>query len=275
MNTVESIVLGAVQGLTEFLPVSSSGHLVIAQNLFGIREPQLSFDVAVHLGTLMAVFIYFRKDIHALTATLMRCFFLILKGRWSELPSREDPDMKWILMICAGSIPTAIIGLLFHEISDRLFSSVLLVGIMLSITGILLWFTRGIRKQAKTMTEFSLLDAVVIGLVQGIAVLPGISRSGSTISTAIYLGVSRETAARFSFLLSIPAIFGATLLTAKDMTNEASFDAATVLFGMLTSGIVGYLALSLLVYIVNQGRLHYFSPYCWLLGLISVFISMG
>ena len=155
MNFFEAIVLGAVQGLTEFLPVSSSGHLVIFQHFFGLKEPHLSFDIAVHVGTLAAVFIYFWKDIRSLFSTIGLCLMLLLKKQWADLPTSKNNDIKLMLLILIGSIPTVVIGLLFYKISDQIFSSVFLVGVMLLITGALLALTRMIRKKGVGINGFS------------------------------------------------------------------------------------------------------------------------
>ena len=268
MNFVESIVLGVIQGLTEFLPISSSGHLVISQYLFGLKEPHLSFDIAVHLGTLAAVIIYFWQDIRSLVITLLNFPSLYSKYKRGQLTPLEKQDMKLLLLIIIGSIPTGVIGLLFHEISDRLFSSVSLVGVTLLITGSLLWLTAYVKKPGCGILEFSKTKSFLIGIVQGLAILPGISRSGSTIAMGIFLGISKETAAKFSFLLSIPAILGATLLMVKGLSDDPTFSTNTTILGTLTSCIVGYLSLRLLVYIINKGKLHYFAPYCWMMGMV-------
>jgi undecaprenyl-diphosphatase len=274
MTWWQAILLGVAQGATEFLPISSSGHLVLLQHLFGLTEPELVFDISVHLGTLMAVIAYFRSDLKALiTACADWVSNTITPDQRPQAISKVNTDVKLALLIIVGTIPTAIIGLGLRPIVDRIFSSILLVGVMLLITGLLLWVTRRLPSSGKGISGFSMKMALGIGLIQGMAIMPGISRSGSTISMGLLLGLDRETAARYSFLLSIPAIIGAVLLGFKDV---ARLDAAAlwiVLLGSATAALVGYAALSLLVFIVNQGRLHLFSPYCWILGIIAITLS--
>ena len=275
MNVLEAILLGILQGLTEFLPVSSSGHLVLFQHLFGLKEAELFFDVCVHLGTLVAVIIVFRHEIIKIISVLLQ---LVAPGGQKEkfLQKMEsEPELKMAVLIVIGSIPTAILGLLFASIADRLFSSTLIVGLMLMVTGLLLWFTRKAETHAIAASNGHLTTAkaFVIGVVQGLAIIPGISRSGSTISTGLLLGVDRETAARYSFLLSIPAIVGAGLLSLKDGFSQTNPVIWTSLLGAVTAAIVGYGALKSLLHIVKKGHLYVFAPYCWLVGLLAILFS--
>ncbi len=268
MNTIQSIILGIIQGLTEFLPISSSGHLVIFQHLFGMKEPELFFDISVHMGTLVAVIIFFRKEIWSIILSVVNSVRLLLKKQASLADVYKNPDIKLTLLIIIGSVPTAFLGLIFKEIADQLFSSVFIVGCTLIITGSFLWLTRMVKNNVKNIEGFSIKNALVIGVAQGIAIIPGISRSGSTIAAGFFLGLDRETATRYSFLLSIPAILGAEVLGLKDVSAHA-ID-ATIIFGTLTAGIVGYGALNLLVYMVKKGQLHVFAPYCWVVGIAAL-----
>ncbi|HUV51362.1 MAG TPA: undecaprenyl-diphosphate phosphatase [Anaerolineae bacterium] len=270
MDSFQAIILGIIQGLTEFLPVSSSGHLVIFQNLFGLKEPELFFDISVHVGTLAAIVIFFRKEIRAIIISLAHFIALALKKRCSFHDVYEDEDAKLAILIVVGSIPTAIIGILFHKIADTLFSSVVVVGFMLIITGLLLWGTRLIKKDRKSINSFSVRDALIIGLVQGMAIMPGISRSGSTIAAGLFLGLNRETAARYSFLLSIPAIMGAAALSLNNLSADNVLPLKVTFFGAFTSCVVGYWALKLLVKIVKHGRIQIFAPYCWAIGILAL-----
>ena len=273
MNSLQAAMLGIIQGITEFLPVSSSGHLVIFQHLFGLKEPELFFDISVHMGTLVAVIIFFRKEIQTIAVSLVRFSSLYFKKDVSFSYIYEDPNTKLAFLIVIGSIPTAILGLLFHRVADQLFSSAFIAGFMLIVTGCFLWSTRWIKKKSGNIDHFSIKAALTIGLVQGIAIMPGISRSGSTITAGLFLGLNRETAARYSFLLSIPAILGAEVLTLKDLSAHALFLDKVTLLGAVSSCIVGYCALKLLVYIVKQGRLHIFAPYCWIAGIMAVILG--
>ena len=271
MQPLQAIVLGIVQGLTEFLPVSSSGHLVLLQHLFGLTEPALVFDVAVHVGTLAAVLVFFRKDVAALIGAVFGFTGRWLGRRASVGELWQDPNLKLAALIVIGSIPTAIIGLVFHEVADRLFSSIRLVGLALLITTGLLLATRWSPQRNRSAMDFGALAALAIGTIQGVAIIPGISRSGATIALGLLLGLNRDTAARFSFLLSIPAICGAALLSAKDLIS-GNIPLEVVVLGTAASALVGYSALWMLVMIVRRGRLHLFAPYCALVGLAALLV---
>lgn len=269
MESVQATALGAIQGLTEFLPISSSGHLVLGQHLFGINQPELFFDIAVHLGTLAAVIIFFRRSLWPMGAALARLAGRQGKGNTIGRLTR-DPDLKLIMLIAAGSVPTAVIGLLFNEIADRIFSSVPLVGAMLMITGGMLWATRLVKGGGKDIGQFTVPLALVIGTVQGLAILPGISRSGATIAVGLFFGLGRETAARYSFLLSIPAIAGAGVLGLKNLGPAAGLPVTVVLTGVVSAAVVGYLSLKMLLFIVSRGKMYAFAPYCWLIGALAL-----
>jgi undecaprenyl-diphosphatase len=276
MTFIQALLLGIVQGLTEFLPISSSGHLVLVQHLFGLHEAVLSFDVSVHVGTLAAVILYFRRDILDILGGLWRT----LRGTLSKQPT-NDADRSHVRLaglIVLGSIPTGAIGLALHGVADRLFASPLITGIMLLLTGSLLFATRSGRHtrtdSGRPLEGLTIKDALVIGLIQGLAVMPGISRSGSTIAVGILTGIRHDAAARFSFLLSIPAVAGAALLVLKDALHQGDIHLPTCLLGGLTAMLVGYAALALLVFIVKKGHLHWFAPYCWIIGGIAIAVSL-
>ena len=276
MNAFEAIILGILQGLTEFLPVSSSGHLVLFQNLFGLKEAELFFDVCVHLGTLVAVIVVFRREIIKILSALLQ--LVSLGGQKQEFMQKmaSDPELKMAVFIVIGSIPTAILGLFFASIADRLFSSTLITGLMLIVTGLLLWLTRKAETHAPAANtgELTTGKAFIIGIVQGLAIVPGISRSGATISTGLLLGVDRETAARYSFLLAIPAIVGAGLLSLKDGFSRTDPIIWMSLLGAATAALVGYGALKSLLHMVKKGRLYVFAPYCWLVGILAILFSL-
>ena len=270
MEVLQAVALGVTQGLTEFLPVSSSGHLVLLQNLLGIHEPELLLDISLHVGTLAAVFIAFRGEIWSILATVV-CFPGRMKtaGGWRPL-WQEDPDVRMIGLIVIGSAPTAVLGLLFKEIAEQLFGAVWIVGVMLLVTGTLLWLTRRAGNQGRKIGAATTRDALVVGLVQGLAIIPGISRSGSTISAALFLGIDRELAGRYSFLLSIPAILGAVWLGVDGSMGKSTLSAGAIAAGTLVSAIVGYAALTVLLRTVRKGYLYYFAPYCWVVGGIAL-----
>ncbi len=275
MTTLEAILLGIIQGLTEFLPVSSSGHLVLFQKLFGLKEAELFFDVCVHLGTLLAVMVVFRQEIKNVILALMR--FISSTGPKKNILQKieSDPDLKMALLIVIGSIPTAVLGFLFRGIADRLFASAFLAGLMLMVTGLLLWLTRwaATRVEQPGADRLTSKNAFIIGVVQGVAIIPGISRSGSTISIGLLLGISREMAARYSFLLSIPAIIGAGLLSFKEGLSQTDQAIQISLLGAVAAALVGYGALKSLLHVVKKGRLHLFAPYCWMVGILAIVFS--
>ncbi len=270
MELYQAVILGLIQGLTEFLPVSSSGHLVIFQRIFGLMEPEIFFDICLHVGTLVAVVVYFRKDLYSIISTLLIKGWKLLKKETTIASAWQDPDIKMAVFIIIGLVPTGIAGLLIDRIADVLFTSVFITGIMLLVTGTILWPTRRFQEAPSDVAENTVMKALLIGLVQGFAVIPGISRSGSTIAAGLFLGLDRETAAKFSFLMSIPAIAGAAVLSLKDIDSLAGISFQIIIPGMLVSCVSGYLALSFLVFIVNKGRLYAFAPYCWLAGTIAI-----
>ena len=272
MDLFQAIILGTVQGLTEFLPVSSSGHLVIFQHIFGLKDPELFFDISVHVGTLVAIIIFFRGEIKSIIASLINLTVLAFKRKVSFRDIYKDKHAKLAILIVIGSVPTAVIGLLFNRIADKLFSSVVIVGFMLIITGLILWGTRWVKNDSKTIADFSLKNALFIGFIQGMAIIPGISRSGSTIAAALFSGINRETAARYSFLLSIPAIAGASAISMNNLSGQTLIPLKITLIGALTSCIVGYGALKLLIKIVKHGHLYMFAPYCWIIGILALIL---
>ncbi len=267
MEPLQSIFLGIIQGLTEFLPVSSSGHLVLFQNLLGFNEPELLFDICLHIGTLIAICIVFFQEIKTIFITLIHLPGLAKSAGGYKSLYEGNEQVRMTALIVIGSFPTALLGILFHKVADQLFGAVWIVGVMLVVTGSLLWFTRYSNPTGRPIDRFTAKDALVIGLIQGLAILPGISRSGSTISVALFMGVHREVAGRYSFLLSIPAICGALILGLDSSIGHTSISAKVILMGTISAAIIGYISLKLLMHIVKRGKLYYFAPYCWLLGL--------
>ena len=267
MDLLNVVILGFVQGLTEFLPVSSSGHLVLMQQLLGMQEPELFFDICVHIGTLIAVCVVFYREIGNLIKTVVRFPILLKTSRGFKSLVTTNEEIRMVILILVGSIPTALMGLLFHEIADQIFSSVGVVGVTLLVTGTLLWFTYKLPKKGRDIKAVSIRDALAVGLIQGLAILPGISRSGSTISVGLYLGIDREVAGRYSFLLSIPAIIGALVISLDSAKIASTISAPLIVVGSLIALVVGFAALKMLLWVVKKGQLHYFAPYCWMLGL--------
>jgi len=272
MEPLQAIILGIVQGLTEFLPVSSSGHLVIIQHLFGLKGPELFFDICVHLGTLLAVIIVFRQEIRELMRSLGHLVWLIFVEDAHFENLFENSEFKMLLLVFFGFFPTALLGVVFHEIGQQLFSSVLIVGLMLIITGGLLWLTRRVTGAGGGLESFSIRTALTIGLVQGLAIMPGISRSGSTIALGLFLGLNRELSARYSFMLAIPAILGAGILSLHGFAADPNVDYKIALIGAAVSFVVGYFALVSLLHLVKKAKLYLFAPYCWAMGIAALFL---
>ncbi len=273
MNRIEALVLGLVQGLTEFLPVSSSGHLVLCQHLFGLVEPELLFDICLHVGTLLAVVVVFYKDLLGLLQTLGRLPALVRSAGGIGSLFARNTDFRLLVMIVMGSFPTAVLGLVFASLARQLFSTIWLVGAALLISGTCLWLTRHRKTAGRDIRQMRLRDAFFIGLVQGLAIIPGISRSGTTIAAALYLGVERELAARFSFLLAIPSILGALVIGLDGLAFRGTLPADTIVIGSLVAAVAGYTALVILLKIVKQGQLHRFAPYCWVVGALALIVS--
>ncbi len=269
---MESILLGLVQGLTEFLPISSSGHLVLFQKLFDISGSTLLFDLVLHLGTLCAVGVVFRDDFMHLWKSLTSGPFLVRGGTNSIRDSwcHDEAFRLWTLVV-AGSVPTFIVAVLIQHPVEAAFRSVGVVGFSLVATGLFLGVTRWKRGGAKGILQVGLFEAFIIGIAQGLAVTPGISRSGITIVAGLVLGLSGFTAARFSFLLSVPAIIGGTVFEVlKQGISAGNYGISAELSGFLVAFLSGVIALKLVLGMVSSGRLYYFSYYCVPLGLLMI-----
>ena len=271
MDTLSSIFLGVVQGLTEFLPISSSGHLVVTQNLLGFSEPEILFDTALHLGTLLAVLVFFRNDLKEMVMESWNLLINCLKKNEPLSSIKEKPHAMLTAWVIIGTLPTVLIGFLFKDPLEALFGKVHWVGGMLIITGLIIGIARILSPGHTKRDNVGLLTALAVGVAQGLAIIPGISRSGSTIICGMLCGMKRELAARFSFLLSIPAITGAMVLQLA--THETgTIDFLPVLSGFSAAAITGFLALKLLMKMVRKGNLAWFAPYCWAIGLYVIFL---
>lgn len=243
------------------------------KNLFGISDPDLFFDVMVHFGTLIPVVWIFREDL----LKIIRSFFALIShgASISQLKNSltSDAQVRLIGLIVAASVPTALIGFFFKDLFEHLFSSVLAVGVSLLITGTLLQLTKYVSSTQKTIKNMTFFDAAVIGFFQALAITPGISRSGTTISTALFLGIDRELAGRFSFLILIPALLGAMLLNCKlpELHNRQYF--STILVATAAAAFTGYFALKVLLRFLRRGKLYLFSPYCYGVGLLGIILA--
>jgi undecaprenyl-diphosphatase len=250
-------VLALIQGITEFLPVSSSGHLVLAQHWLGWNTDNVLLDAVLHLGTVAAICVIYRKEILALVG-----------GALSKDETRRKPSLKYIGLIIIAAIPAGIAGIALKEFFERMFLNARGASLLFFVTAAFLFASR---LRGKPPIALDAPKALVIGLAQALAILPGISRSGTTISTGLLLGINRKEAGRFSFLLGLPVIIGAALLKLKDVSS-ASISPGLLILAFGLSAAVGILALRWLLRIIEQGRLHYFGYYLVALGLACLLI---
>ena len=269
MSYFEAIILGLVQGLAEFLPISSSGHLALLQQWFGIQEDKvLLFAVLLHVGTLISVFIVYWRDIAELIVELFLTIKDLCTGKGLRL--QERPVRKLGIMIIVATIPTGIIGILFNDLFDSLYNSIIPIGIGLIITGFLLVMAERMGASNRGIEQMNFRNALFIGTVQGIAICPGISRSGSTLFGSLICNLDRKFAVKFVFLISIPSILGSAVMEAP-AALESGFDMAQlvpVLVGMIVAAVSGLIAIKTMIKIVSDKKLNYFSYYVWALGLI-------
>ncbi|MBN1548644.1 MAG: undecaprenyl-diphosphate phosphatase [Syntrophaceae bacterium] len=270
MTFIQAVVLGIVQGLTELLPVSSSAHLVIAQSYMpGFHQPGVLFDAVLHLGTLTAVVFFFRTDLVEMAFSLALLF-----KKHPGLTEKQRSLCKLFFLIIVSTVVTGIIGITFQEQIELLFASLRIAASMLFVTGLLLFLSDRVRIDRKKESSLSIFDAVIIGLAQGIALVPGISRSGATITCGIFLGLSRETAARYSFIMSIPAILGAVILQFPHFSVISGADFLLYLAGFMASLVTGFFSLKLLYYFIKKATLRFFAYYCWLIGTTVLISSL-
>lgn len=272
MTYLSSFLLGLVQGLAEFLPVSSSGHLSIAQNLLGLNtEIPEFFDVLLHLGTLVAVFVAYWRDICDMVAELIHGVGDLVHG---TTPRQVPPARRLILLIIVGTLPLFIL-LPIHKQVQALSNNMVFIGAALVVTGFLLFACDLVRKGKKTERTATIADVLVVGLGQAIATMPGISRSGMTITTGCFMGFERKFAVRFSFLLSIPAVLGANILSLKDALDAGIIWAEVPMYvvGVVTAAVVGYACIRLLRLVAEKGRFGAFAYYCWAVGLLTLLLN--
>ncbi len=273
MTVFTSFLLGLIQGVAEFLPISSSGHLAIAQNLLNLQaEIPAFFDVLLHLGTLLAVFVAYWQDIKDM---VVEFFCGIGDLVHHSTPTPVPPARRLILLIILGTLPLFAV-LPIKDKVQGLSDNMIFIGAALIVTGFLLFASDMIRKGRKTERNATWLDVLIVGAGQAIATMPGISRSGMTISAGCFTGFERRFAVRFSFLLSIPAVLGANILSLKD-----AFEAGIVwgevpiyLVGVVTAAVVGYLCIRLLRMIADKGRFGAFAYYCWAVGLLTLVLNI-
>lgn len=266
MNIIQAIFLGLLQGATEFLPISSSGHLVLVPWLLGWPRGSLTFDVVVHLGTLVAVVIYFRQDIR-----------LIVQGVFNTLRERSLDDIHgrlgWLILV--GSIPAAFLGVFWGTLFENLFSAPLLVSFFLLLTGLVLLLSERMSQHLRDVDNIGVKDSLLIGLAQAAAITPGISRSGATIAAGLALKINRQDAARFSFLLALPIILGAGGLKLKEALEYGirGNEVMILVSGFVVAAISGYICIHFLLSYIRRYSLYLFVAYCWLFGIFCMIVA--
>ena len=271
MTLLSSVLLGVIQGVTEFLPVSSSGHLAIAEHLLNISGASSCppfFDVLLHLGTLLAVFAAYWEDIRDM---ILEFFCGVSDLVHRSTPSRVPPARRMILLIIVGTLPLFAV-LPVKDAIEALGDNMYFVAGALLVTGCLLFASDHVRQGRKTERSATLLDVLLVGVGQALATCPGISRSGTTITAGCFVGFDRKFAVRYSFLMSIPAILGANILSLKDALEESILWAEVPIYlvGVAVSALVGYLCIRLIKLVADKGRFGFFAYYCWLAGIVTL-----
>jgi len=258
MSLARAVVLGLVQGLTEFLPISSSAHLAYFQNFLGIDKPQLSFTVFLHFATLVAIIIFFRKDL-----------WQILNGFRKINRLNSKASVRILFLLAIGSLPAGIFGVFLKDKIEPIFSYTKLISIFIILTGILLSIGDRLRNTQKGVLETRIIDGLIIGIAQALAILPGISRSGATIVFGLFCGLKREWAVKYSFFLAVPAILGAILLELPNNLSILNFPTLSFyLAGAITALASGYWSLRIVLRFAERSKLRYFGYYCILLGVV-------
>ena len=274
MTVLSSILLGLIQGIAEFLPISSSGHLAIAEhllNMSGASEVPEFFDVLLHLGTLLAVFVAYWGDIYDMVVEFF-CGVRDLARRSTPVP--VPPARRMILLIIVGTLPLFAV-LPIKDLVEGLGDNMYFVGGALVVTGCLLFASDRVRRGRKSERTATLVDVLLVGVAQAIATCPGISRSGTTITAGCFLGFDRKFAVRYSFLMSIPAILGANILSIGDALETVVWaDVPVYLVGVLVSAVVGYACIRLLKMIADKGKFGFFAYYCWAAGLLTLILTI-
>jgi len=270
LTIFEAVILGIVQGLAEFLPISSSGHLALLQYFFGVDEGDaLTFAVMLHVGTLISVFAVYWKDITALLYELGMVFKDIFTGKGPRIEA--NPTRKLGFLIIVATIPTGLIGILLKDVFETMYGSLTAIGIGFLLTGTILFVAERIGSNKNSIKEMKFRSAAFVGICQGIAIWPGISRSGTTIFGSLICGLTRESAVKFVFLISIPAILGATLLDAREGLDAIS---APVIIGMSVSAVSGFVAIKTMIKAVSNKKLFGFSLYTWGLGIVVLIYAL-
>lgn len=274
MTILKAVILGVIQGLTEFLPVSSSGHIAVAQQLLKVPEDRiLFFTIMLHLGTLFSIFFVYSRDVATIIIEFFRLIGEIITGKGFKI---DNEHRKLGVFIIIATIPTGLMGILLGNIFESFYSSTLIVGVALLVTGILLLLAERFGSGKRSIQDMHWLDATIVGIFQGFAITPGLSRSGSTIVGSLFRGFNKELATKFSFLISIPAILGAAVLEFKDVFEIGMRDVSVsiVVAGVLAAFISGLFAIKALINLIKKEKLYYFSFYTWAIGLTVIVISL-
>ena len=284
MDVLKAVLMGVLQGLTEFLPVSSSGHLAIIKGLFGMEGESVLFDVLLHIATLVSICAVFYKDVLKLAVEfglMCRDLFLNIAALGKSLSGGREPEYvkvistpyrKFVLLMIVSTIPTGIIGVFMKDIVEYTSTNLLVTGICLICTGLILALSDFLAEGDKKLKETNYPDAFAIGVAQGIATLPGLSRSGITIVAGILCGLDRKFAAKYSFLMSIPAVLGALILELFDLGGEniTAGDVGCYALGMVIAAVIGFFALRLIMNIIVSRYFKYFAYFCGLIGVVSI-----
>ncbi len=275
MSYFESILLGLVQGLSEFLPISSSGHLTLLQHYFDIEESNvLLFTILLHLGTLVSVFIIYRKDIKELLIELIEVFKDIFSGK--GLQPKKNQTRRLGYMIIVATLPTVVMGLFFQDLFKSFYSSTTAVGIGLLFTGTILFVVEKLKIKEKTIEEMSFWGAIFVGICQGIAITPGVSRSGSTLFGSLLSGLDKKTAVKYAFLISIPSILGSVVFEIPQAL-DGNFDKNLIMpifIGMVVAALSGLFAIKTMINFVAKQKLKYFSYYTWIVGTVVLWLDI-
>jgi undecaprenyl-diphosphatase len=285
MTLINAILMGIIQGVAEFLPISSSGHLAIFKGIFNINtDTGLMFDVLLHLGTLVAIFIAFWKDIKELIVegfSIIGLFFVNIGIGFSKLLHGNNkaykriittPYRRFVMLVIVSTIPTGILGVLFQNLIEYADATLLIPGLFLILTGILLTIADKVKVGKKNEKDATYKEAGLIGLAQGIATMPGLSRSGTTITACLLCGFEKDFAVKYSFIMSIPAVLGSVVLVLKDYTQVTvtRIDMVNYFVGTVIACVVGYICIKTMLVIVRGKKFKYFAYYCFIIGLIAV-----
>ncbi len=270
-----AILLGLVQGVAEFLPISSSGHLTLLQHFFGMEEVDNLYNILLHFATLIAVCIAYRRDIAEMIMEFFRGVAALFSRRGAREPGRPPEARRLVMMVIVGTLPLFVV-LPIEGLVEGLGNHPAVVALMLLVTGCILFLSDRLARGTKNARTATVKDALLVGVAQGIATIPGLSRSGTTISAGMMLGFDRKFAVRYSFLLSLPAVLGATLLQVVQAIGDESIDLSMLpkyLVGMVVAGVVGYFAIQLVKLLADKGKFGKFAYYCWVVGAVALVAS--